>query len=217
MPFELARTLLCLGRVERRRKLRKCARAALGQALDIFERVGTPLWATMARTELERTHLREAPCDLSPTELRVAEMAGSGLTNRQIATRLFVSPKTVEGNLARAYAKLGIRSRPNWEPACRGASRTNPSLDPEWQMNCRETAREASNADRTVRLHHTVREDQLWIFGQFAELGRRLWATPRNRRSDPTTGGELQFAGVNWRNVSFFSTSLRGWAWFWFA
>ena len=111
MPFELARTLLCLGRVERRRKLRKSARAALGQALEIFEQVGAPLWAARARAELERTHLREAPADLSPSELRVAELAGSGLTNRQIATHLFLSPKTVEANLARAYGKLGIRSR----------------------------------------------------------------------------------------------------------
>jgi DNA-binding CsgD family transcriptional regulator len=111
MPLELARTLLCVGVLERRRKLRKSARTAFGQALEIFEQVGTPLWAARARAELERTHLREAPAELSPTELRVAELASSGLTNRQIATRLFVSPKTVEANLARAYAKLGIRSR----------------------------------------------------------------------------------------------------------
>jgi len=111
MPFELARTLLCLGRVERRRKLRKSARAALGQAFEIFAHVGAALWAARARAELDRTHLREAPSELSPSELRVAELAGSGLTNRQIATQLFLSPKTVEANLARAYGKLGIRSR----------------------------------------------------------------------------------------------------------
>jgi len=48
---------------------------------------------------------------MTPSEQRVAEMAASGLTNRQIAERLFISPKTVEANLARAYLKLGIRSR----------------------------------------------------------------------------------------------------------
>jgi DNA-binding NarL/FixJ family response regulator len=111
MPFELARTLLCVGRVERRRKLRKSARAALQQAVEILEQMGTPLWAATARTELDRTHLREAPAELSPSELRVAELAGCGLTNRQIASQLFLSPKTVEANLARAYGKLGIRSR----------------------------------------------------------------------------------------------------------
>jgi DNA-binding CsgD family transcriptional regulator len=111
MPFELGRTLLCAGQLQRRRKLRKSARAALEHALELFERVGIPVWAAQARAELDRTHLREAPSDLSPSELRVAELAGGGLTNRQIATRLFLSPKTVEANLARAYAKLGIRSR----------------------------------------------------------------------------------------------------------
>jgi len=111
MPFELGRTLLCAGQLQRRRKLRKSARAALEHALALFERVGAPVWAARARAELDRTHLREAPSELSPSELRVAELAGGGLTNRQIATQLFLSPKTVEANLARAYAKLGIRSR----------------------------------------------------------------------------------------------------------
>jgi DNA-binding CsgD family transcriptional regulator len=111
MPFEVARTQLCLGRVERRRKRRKAARMALTQALELFERLGTPLWAARARAELERTHLRQAPAGLSPGELRVAELAGQGLTNRQIARRLFISPKTVEANLGRAYAKLGVSSR----------------------------------------------------------------------------------------------------------
>jgi len=111
IPFELARTLVCVGRIERRRKRLKSARAALAEALEIFDDIGTPLWAATARAELERTHLREASSELSPTELRVAELAGSGLTNRQIATRLFVSPKTVENNLARAYGKLGVHSR----------------------------------------------------------------------------------------------------------
>src|SRR5262249_52169233 len=82
MPFELARTLLCLGRVQRRRKLRLSAREALGRALDTFEAIGSPLWAARARAELERTHLREAPAELTPSEQRVAELAGSGLTNR---------------------------------------------------------------------------------------------------------------------------------------
>jgi DNA-binding CsgD family transcriptional regulator len=111
MPFELARTLLCLGRVQRRAKHRKEAREAFSQALQSFERIGVPLWADKARAELERTHVREAPAALTPSELRVAELAASGLTNKRIAERLFMSPKTVEANLARVYAKLGIGSR----------------------------------------------------------------------------------------------------------
>jgi DNA-binding CsgD family transcriptional regulator len=111
MPFELAHTLLCLGRVHRRGRQRKDAREALTRAYHVFDRIGATLWADKARAELERTHLREAPTDLTPSELRVAELAASGLTNKRIAEQLFMSPKTVEANLARIYAKLGIASR----------------------------------------------------------------------------------------------------------
>jgi hypothetical protein len=83
---ELARVLLCVGRVERRRKRRKSAREALAQALQIFDGIGTPLWASRARTELDRT-LREAPRELTPSERRAAELAATGMTNRQIAQR----------------------------------------------------------------------------------------------------------------------------------
>jgi len=83
----------------------------LGEALVAFEVLGAPLWAEKARAALERTHVREAPAELTPTERRVAELAASGLTNRKIAEALFVSPKTVEANLSRAYRKLDVRSR----------------------------------------------------------------------------------------------------------
>lgn len=111
MPFAFGRTLLCLGRVYRRRKLRRDAREALSRALEIFERIGTPLWAAKTRAELDRTHIREAPLGLTPSEQTVAELAASGLTNKQIAKQLFISPRTVESNLARIYAKLRIGSR----------------------------------------------------------------------------------------------------------
>jgi DNA-binding CsgD family transcriptional regulator len=110
-PFDLARTLLSVGRLQRRRKQRKSARESFDRALELFEELGAPLWVEKARAELERTHLREAPSELTPSEEQVARLAASGLKNREIAERLFVSPKTVEANLARAYRKLGIRSR----------------------------------------------------------------------------------------------------------
>jgi DNA-binding NarL/FixJ family response regulator len=67
----------------------------------------------MARVdgELQRVSPRRAPDDLSATELKIAELAASGLSNPEIAARVFVSRKTVEANLARAYRKLGISSR----------------------------------------------------------------------------------------------------------
>ena len=49
--------------------------------------------------------------ELTATERRIAELAASGLTNRQVGERSFMSPKTVEANLARVYRKLGIASR----------------------------------------------------------------------------------------------------------
>ena len=68
--------------------------------------------AGRGRAELDRLGLRRGTSDeLTATERRVALLAASGLKNHEVAARLFVSPKTVEANLARAYRKLGIRSR----------------------------------------------------------------------------------------------------------
>ncbi len=77
----------------------------------MFDQLGTPLWADRARTELGRVSLGPRQKVLSASERRVAELAASGMTNRNIAAAMFISPKTVESNLARIYAKLGIHSR----------------------------------------------------------------------------------------------------------
>lgn len=111
MPFERARTMLELGRLLRRRKERREGRVSLQEALEAFERLGAPLWVELARAELARVPVRRAPSDLSPTEETIASLAASGMTNRAIAERIYLSPKTIEGNLARVYRKLGIRSR----------------------------------------------------------------------------------------------------------
>jgi DNA-binding CsgD family transcriptional regulator len=111
MPFERARTLLAQGQVLRRGKQRRRARETLEESIGIFEQLGADLWAARAREELQRVRGRTAPDDLSPTELRIAELAASGLTNTAIAAEVFVTQKTVEANLARVYRKLGIRSR----------------------------------------------------------------------------------------------------------
>jgi len=55
--------------------------------------------------------VRSAQADLSATELKAAQLAAAGLKNREIAAEIFVTQKAVEANLARAYRKLGIRSR----------------------------------------------------------------------------------------------------------
>jgi DNA-binding CsgD family transcriptional regulator len=112
MPVERARTLLVKGQLERRARRWRAAQQSLHQALAIFEQVGAGSWAGQARTELGRVRLHHRPQgELTDSERRVAELAATGLTNREVAVQLFISPKTVEANLARAYRKLGIRSR----------------------------------------------------------------------------------------------------------
>jgi DNA-binding CsgD family transcriptional regulator len=112
LVLEVARSLLVAGGVERRRRRKRAASDLLQQSLEIFEQAGARLWAEKAHRELDRVGLhRVAGKQLSATEQRVAELAASGLTNRQVAGALFMSPKTVEANLAHVYAKLGIRSR----------------------------------------------------------------------------------------------------------
>jgi DNA-binding NarL/FixJ family response regulator len=112
MPIERARTLLLLGQLQRRQRRKEAASASLQQALDIFERLHVPLWADRARAELARANVGPRQSgQLTPSEQRVAELAASGMKNRDVATALFISPKTVEANLARIYRKLGIKSR----------------------------------------------------------------------------------------------------------
>jgi DNA-binding CsgD family transcriptional regulator len=111
VPFELARTLLLKGKVERRAKHKAAARDALEQAIDLFDGLGAPVWAGKARAEHARLGLRRSREELTETERRVAELAGSGKKNREIAAELFMSVRTVETNLARAYRKLGVKSR----------------------------------------------------------------------------------------------------------
>ncbi|MBJ7339291.1 MAG: AAA family ATPase [Mycolicibacterium sp.] len=112
MPFERARTLILLGQLQRRLRLKQAAADTFGEALREFERMGAPLWADKVRDELERTKVATPQkATLTPTEQRIAELATSGMTNRDIASTLFISLKTVEANLTQIYRKLGIRSR----------------------------------------------------------------------------------------------------------
>jgi len=112
MPFERARTQLSLGQLQRRQRQKEGARATLREALHAFDTIGTPLWADRARSELARADVVPThDLTLTPSERRVAELAASGKTNRDVAAALFISPKTVDANLARIYRKLGIKTR----------------------------------------------------------------------------------------------------------
>jgi DNA-binding CsgD family transcriptional regulator/tetratricopeptide (TPR) repeat protein len=112
MPFERARSQLLLGQLQRRQRQKERSRATLHEALEAFEAMGTPLWADRVRAELARAEaVPTHDLALTPSERRVAELAASGMTNKDVAAALFISPKTVEANLARVYRKLGINSR----------------------------------------------------------------------------------------------------------
>jgi DNA-binding CsgD family transcriptional regulator len=111
-PLERARTMLVLGGVLRRLGRRREAAATLGAARSAFGALRNPLWA--ARVDAEERRLggrRGSGHELTPTEERVAELAGQGLRNAEIAAQLYVTPKTVEATLSRVYRKLGVRSR----------------------------------------------------------------------------------------------------------
>jgi DNA-binding CsgD family transcriptional regulator len=118
-PARLARAeaLADLGAALRRAGRRADARPPLREALELARRCGGVGLAMVAFDELAATgeHVRRyTPIgveSLTPSERRVAEMAASGMTNRQIAQTLFLTVKTIETHLAAAYDKLGIRSR----------------------------------------------------------------------------------------------------------
>ncbi len=111
-PMVAGRALLALGRVERRAKRRGAARTTLAEAVERFAALGATRWAAVAQAEMARIGGRTASTDtLTPTESAVAELVATGMSNREVAAALFVTPKAVEANLARVYAKRGVRSR----------------------------------------------------------------------------------------------------------
>jgi DNA-binding NarL/FixJ family response regulator len=112
LRFDRARTLLIAGRISRRAKAKSDARTQLTEAEHEFASFGAIAWQAQAAAELARVNVRpSAPSELTETERLVAQLAASGLSNREVADRTFLAVKTVEANLARAYRKLGIRSR----------------------------------------------------------------------------------------------------------
>jgi DNA-binding CsgD family transcriptional regulator len=112
LPFETARTQLLLGQLQRRRRRRQDADASLREALDTFERLGTPLWASRAKAEIARLDSpRGDGKGLTAAEQRTARLAAAGRSNKEIAAELFIAEKTVEMYLSAAYRKLGVRSR----------------------------------------------------------------------------------------------------------
>jgi DNA-binding CsgD family transcriptional regulator len=111
-PFECARTLLALGRTQRRAKRRRAARASIEAARDTFAALGAVLWVAQARRELQAIGGRSpSGSELTAAEERVAVLVARGRTNREVAAALYLTERTVEGHLTRIYAKIGVHSR----------------------------------------------------------------------------------------------------------
>jgi DNA-binding CsgD family transcriptional regulator len=115
--LERARALTALGAMLRRRNRRTEAQQLLREALDIAHRSGAGALAGYAETELRATGARPRRVvltgldSLTASERRIAELAGQGRTNREIAQLLFVTARTVEGHLTSVFRKLRIKSR----------------------------------------------------------------------------------------------------------
>ena len=110
-PYERGRTLLMLGTLERRLKRRAAARGSLGRAQDAFRRVGAERWVEEVEAELGRLGEPAPSAALTATEAQVAELAAQGLSNVEVAERLFLSARTVECNLTSVYRKLAVKRR----------------------------------------------------------------------------------------------------------
>jgi DNA-binding NarL/FixJ family response regulator len=115
---------------DRRAGRRKAAEVRLRAALASLEAIGAAGWAARAREDLARLGIQPGDAtELTPSEDRIARLAAAGLRNREIATRLFISPKTVEASLARAYDKLGVRSRMELAPALAARDRADGTAE----------------------------------------------------------------------------------------
>jgi DNA-binding CsgD family transcriptional regulator len=116
--IDRARTELAYGEYLRRARRRVDARTHLRTALQIFSDIGARAWADRAAQELrasgETLRRRQQPStadQLTQQELQVARLVAQGLSNRDVAAQLFVSPRTVEFHLRHIFAKLGVTSR----------------------------------------------------------------------------------------------------------
>jgi DNA-binding CsgD family transcriptional regulator/tetratricopeptide (TPR) repeat protein len=117
LPLDRARIHLLFGEHLRRERRRVDARTHLRAAIDAFESLRATAWADRARAELrasgEVARKRDPSTidDLTPQEVQIARFVADGLSNKEVAAQLFLSPRTIDYHLRNVFAKLGIRSR----------------------------------------------------------------------------------------------------------
>jgi DNA-binding CsgD family transcriptional regulator len=115
--FDRARIQLLYGEHLRRGRRRADSRVQLREALAVFEEAQAEPWAERARTELLATGETARKRDpstidqLTPQELQISRFVAQGLANKEVAARLFLSPRTIDYHLRKVYLKLGITSR----------------------------------------------------------------------------------------------------------
>jgi DNA-binding CsgD family transcriptional regulator/tetratricopeptide (TPR) repeat protein len=118
-PVERAQLRLDYGEWLRRQRRINDAKPVLAQALGTFRRLGARSWAGRAAAELRACGVTvtgtpaepDALLELTPQQRQIVRLASEGLTNREIADRLFLSPRTVSSHLYRSYPKLGVAGR----------------------------------------------------------------------------------------------------------
>lgn len=116
-PFERARTSLAYGEFLRRERRRVDAREHLRSALETFDALGANQWAQRARAELRasgenaRPAQQESAARLTAQEFRIAGFVSQGMSNREVAAQMFLSPRTVDFHLRNIFTKLEISSR----------------------------------------------------------------------------------------------------------
>jgi DNA-binding NarL/FixJ family response regulator len=130
--FEASRIRLAFAEKMRRRKEFGRARVHLLEAHAGFDTMGAEPWLARTVVELRATGYRPAiagqqPADLTAQELEIAELAAGGLTNKQIAERLYLSHRTVGAHLYRIFPKLGVSSRAGLRDALSRHRREDPT------------------------------------------------------------------------------------------
>lgn len=115
LRYDTARVTFAYGQTLRRAGKRRDADAVITTARDMYLALGAATYVQRCDRELKASGLktggRRAPDELTPQEQSVAGLVAQGLSNREVATQLFLSTKTVQYHLTRIYAKLGVRTR----------------------------------------------------------------------------------------------------------
>jgi DNA-binding CsgD family transcriptional regulator len=116
-PFDRARIYLLYGEHLRRERRRSDARVQLRAALDAFDALRAAPWSERAAAELRatgETARKRDPstaADLTAKEIQIARLVVSGLSNKEVAAQLFLSPRTIDYHLRNVFTKLGLTSR----------------------------------------------------------------------------------------------------------